>query len=120
MALAATTRSVIPEGKPAWLPTLDAEKNITGVPIGKLYGLFKVGVPIRPDRTYRVTVTYDNSTGAPVEAGGMGVIGGLFVPEKGAAWPAANKSDTLYIQDAFHYLRVKRDSAPAPEHVHNH
>ena len=109
-------------GKVIWTgaPTVDAEKNITGIPVGKLYGLFKVGAAIRPDRTYRVTVTYDNSTGAPVEAGGMGVIGGLFVPDKGAAWPTADKSDPLYVQDAFHYLRVKRDSAPAAEHVHNH
>lgn len=100
-------------------PVLDPEKNITGIPIGKLYGLFKVGAAIRPDRTYRVTVHYDNSTGGPVQAGGMGVIGGLFVPDKGAAWPVANKTDPLYVQDAFHYLRVKRDSTPA-EHVHKH
>ena len=112
----------VESGKVIWsgAPMLDAEKNITGIPIGKLYGLFKVGAPIRPDRTYRVTVTYDNATGAPVEAGGMGVIGGLFVPDKGAQWPTANKADPLYVEDAFHYLRVKRDSAPAAEHVHKH
>ncbi len=106
-------------GKLLWsgAPRLDTEKNITGIPIGKLYGLFKVGAAIRPDRTYRVTVHYDNSTGGPVEAGGMGVIGGLFVPDKGAEWPVANKTDPLYVQDAFHYLRIKR-SSPAAEHVH--
>jgi len=109
-------------GKVLWsgAPILDADRNVTGVPVGKLYGLFKVGAPIRPDRTYRVTVEYDNTTGAPIEAGGMGVIGGLFVPAKGADWPTPNKADPLYVQDAFHYLRVKRDSMAPMEHVHNH
>src|SRR5512145_2700426 len=87
-------------GKVLWsaAPMLDQEKNVVGVPIGKLYGWYKVGVPIRTDRKYRVTVYYDNPTGAPVDAGGMGVIGGLFVPDKGAKWPQAVKSDSLYVQ----------------------
>ncbi|HEX9894406.1 MAG TPA: hypothetical protein VGA78_10810 [Gemmatimonadales bacterium] len=108
----------VESGKVLWSasPVLDAERNVTAIPVGKLYGWFKVGLPIRPDRRYRVTVHYDNTTVAPVEAGGMGVIGGLFVPEKGAAWPAAEKNDPLYVQDALHYLRVKRETMAG----HNH
>lgn len=112
----------VESGKVLWSasPLLDEEKNVVGIPVGKLYGWFKVGVPIRTDRRYRVTVYYNNTTGAPVEAGGMGVIGGLFVPDKGIQWPEAEKADPLYIADAFHYLRVKRDSVSASHSGHKH
>lgn len=107
-------------GKVLWsaAPMLDQEKNVVGVPVGKLYGWFKVGVPIRTDRKYRVTVYYDNPTGAPVDAGGMGVIGGLFVPDKGVKWPQAVKSDSLYVQDAIHYLRLKQEASGHGHHNH--
>jgi hypothetical protein len=32
-------------------------------------------------------------------------VGGLFVPARGATWPAADKTHALYKQDAMHYLR---------------
>lgn len=114
--------SEVETGKVLWSasPVLDEEKNVVGIPVGKLYGWFKVGLPIRTDRHYRVTVHYNNTTGGPVEAGGMGVIGGLFVPEKGAKWPEAMKADPLYIADAFHYLRIKRDSVPSSHSGHKH
>jgi hypothetical protein len=105
-------------------PMLDAEQNVAGVPVGKLYRIGSLGYAIQPERTYRVTVTYNNTTGAPIEAGGMGVVGGLFIPAKGAVWPAANKADSLFIADAMHYLRVMTmtaDSAGAAmshEHMH--
>ncbi|MEK6687259.1 MAG: hypothetical protein AABZ01_02215, partial [Gemmatimonadota bacterium] len=76
-------------GRVIWstTPTLDDQGKVAGVPIGKLYGWFKVGATITPDRTYRVTVYYDNPTGEPLPEGGMGVVGGLFVPARGAVWP---------------------------------
>jgi hypothetical protein len=91
-------------------PILDAKKNVVGVPIGKLYRLGSLGYHISPDRKYRVTVTYDNTTGQAVTAGGMGVIGGLFIPDKDARWPEANPADSLYRADAMHYLRVAQVS----------
>lgn len=87
-------------------PTLDAEGKVSGVPIGKLYGFFRVGASITPDMTYRVTVHYDNPTGEVLPEGGMGVVGGLFVPARGATWPLADKTHALYQQDAMHYLRL--------------
>jgi hypothetical protein len=113
----------VAENKLIWSaePTVDAEQNVVGVPIGKLYRLGSLGYPVRTDRAYRVTVHYDNTTGAPVEAGGMGVVGGLFVPDRGQAWPVANKAEALYQTDARHYLRVKaKVDSVAPEHVHDH
>jgi hypothetical protein len=99
-------------------PTLDKESQVVGVPVGRLYRLGSLGYPIQPDRKYRVTVYYDNTTGSPVSAGGMGVIGGLFLPAKGSQWPAADKGDSLFVKDAIHFLRVKPDSAAGHEHMH--
>lgn len=113
----------VAEDKVIWsaAPTLDTAKNVVGVPIGKLYRFGSIGYEIRPDRKYRVTVEYNNTSGEPVEAGGMGVIGGLFVPASGQAWPAAVKGDTLYTTDAWHYLRMKpKADTTSAEHVHNH
>lgn len=104
-------------------PNLDGSENVVGVPIGKLYRIGSLGYAITPEGTYRVTVTYDNTTGAPVDAGGMGVIGGLFIPARGAVWPAADKSDPLFMADAEHYLRVmkmKPDSAGSAAGAHQH
>jgi hypothetical protein len=105
-------------GREIWsaAPILDERKNVVGVPVGKLYGLFKIGAAIRPDRTYRVTVHYDNPTGATIPAGGMGVVGGLFLPERGVTWPAAEVQSPLYIQDARHFLRVDRGTAGGHHH----
>lgn len=107
----------VESGRLIWsaAPSVGPDGEVESVPIGKLWGLFKVGAPVRPDRTYRVTVHYDNTTGATIEEGGMGVVGGLFVPARGFEWPLADKTDTLYIQDALHYMRVKQE---APAHIH--
>ncbi len=95
-------------GRVIWstAPTLDDQGMVAGIPVGKLYGWFRVGATITPDRTYRVTVHYDNPTGELLPQGGMGVVGGLFVPARGAVWPRADKTLALYQQDARHYLRL--------------
>jgi hypothetical protein len=87
-------------------PVTDSGGHIESVPIALLYGWTRLGVHIVPDHRYRVTVAYDNPTGAPIPDGGMGVIGGLFVPDRGAQWPAADPSDSLYQQDYRHYMRL--------------
>jgi len=96
-------------------PELGPDGMVESVPIGKLWGLFKVGAPVGPNHTYRVTVYYDNTTGANIDAGGMGVVGGLFVPQRGFDWPLADKTDSLYVQDAIHYMRTA-----AGAHAHGH
>ena len=40
------------------------------------------------------------------------------MPDRGAKWPAADKVDSLYLQDALHYLRQAKTAA-AP-HVRKH
>ncbi len=88
-------------------PLTDAAGHIAAVPVRRLYGWTGIGVPIVPSHRYRVTVSYDNPTGHPIPDGGMGVVGGLFVPARGLAWPAADPHDTLYQEDYRHYMRLE-------------
>ena len=90
------------------------------LPIGKLYGLTRLGVHITPDHRYRVRVVYDNPTGRAVSMGGMGVVAGLFLPDRGAAWPAADTSDSLYQQDLRHFLGPTSAGSGAPDMSHMH
>jgi hypothetical protein len=88
-------------------PIADSAGRIESIPIAMLYGWTRLGVHIVPDHRYRVTVSYDNPTGEPIPDGGMGVVGGLFVPDHGVQWPAADRSDSLYQQDYRHYMRLE-------------
>ena len=87
------------------------------IPIGKLYGLTRLGAHITPAHRYRVQVFYDNPTGRTIPNGGMGVVAGLFVPDRGTVWPSVNPADSLYRADLRHYLRVE---TLAPPHTHVH
>jgi len=101
------------EGKLIWRgePALNRDGKPGAVPIGKLYGLTRIGARITPEHTYRIRVIYDNPTGKVVSAGGMGVVAGLFIPDRGAVWPSADPSDSLYQKDLRHFLGT--DRAPA-------
>lgn len=106
------------------VPEVDSTTGaVTGIPVGRLYRWNRLGARIVPDHLYRVTVEYDNPTDQVLPQGGMGVIGGLMVPENPDAWPAADVTDTLYLADLRHYLRLAPDAAvpgPAAEHRHAH
>jgi hypothetical protein len=87
-------------------PVADSAGHIEAVPVSMLYGWTRIGVHIVPTHTYRVAVAYDNPTGQPIPDGGMGVVGGLFLPDRGVEWPAADPRDSLYQQDYKHYMRL--------------
>jgi hypothetical protein len=78
-------------------PRTDAQGNIQSIPIGSFWK--KGGVPMRSDHVYRLTVTYDNPTGEPIEKGGMGTLGGVFIPDPGERWPEVAKEDPQYLAD---------------------
>jgi hypothetical protein len=86
-------------GKVLWKvePKVDAEGNIESIPIGSFWK--KGGLPMRSDHVYRLSVMYDNPTGETIERGGMGTLGGVFIPEPGEAWPAVAKEDPQYVAD---------------------
>jgi len=88
-------------------PQVDSTGHIESIPIAMLYGVTRLGVHIVPEHRYRIAVSYDNPTGVPIPDGGMGVVGGLFVPDHGVSWPAADPGDSLYQQDYRHYMRLE-------------
>jgi len=71
------------------------------MPVGRPF--LRGGVPLRPDRVYRVTARYTNPTGAPIPGGGMGVVGGVAILARSAEWPSADPSDPLYRRDQEYY-----------------
>ncbi|MFL5576942.1 MAG: hypothetical protein ACJ79S_13330 [Gemmatimonadaceae bacterium] len=73
--------------------------------------LWRLGIPVRPDHTYRVTAVYDNPTGQVIPDGAMGTVGGVFRPAAGAVWPAVSRADPQYRLD----LRVTYDTTGMPE-----
>ncbi len=116
----------VSSGEVIWeaAPATDAAGRVASVPVGRLYRWNRLGARVRPDHRYRVTVEYDNPSDGVVRQGGMGVIGGLIVPANADAWPAADVTDTLYLQDLRHYLRLAPDTpvpmAGAAPHQHAH
>jgi len=86
-------------------PRTDSAGDIVGVPVARFYGLTRLGVHIVQTHRYRVAVFYNNPTGRPIPDGGMGVVGGLFVPDRGVVWPVTDPSDSLYRQDLRHAMR---------------
>ena len=96
----ATTGELLWHGEPA--ATRPGEPD--AVPLGKMYRLTRLGLHITPDHRYRVRVVYDNPTGHTILNGGMGVVGGLFMPDKKTTWPQTVASDSLYQKDLRHFM----------------
>src|SRR3990172_4149949 len=96
-----TTGEVIYRGE----PVRDSIGRLVSVPVGRLYGLTRLGVHVVPEHSYRVTVSYENRSGQVLRGAGMGVVGGLFIPDRGVTWPAADPTDSLYRVDYGHYMR---------------
>jgi hypothetical protein len=91
------------------------------VPVSKLYSFTGLGTRITPTHRYRVRVIYENPTGHTIAGGGMGVVGGLFMPNRNAAWPTTDPSDSLYQQDLRHFMGRNRDAGtPAMGVTHSH
>jgi hypothetical protein len=109
-------------------PVRDERQDVRAMPIGKLYGLTHIGAHIVPAHRYRVRVVYDNPTGKLLPGGGMGVVAGLFVPDRDLPWPTINPGDSLYQEDLRHFLRLhgmwllakKNDHGAPPAGAHMH
>jgi hypothetical protein len=86
-------------------PQRDATGRLQSIPVGRLYGLTRLGARVVPTERYRVTAVYENPTGQTLLAGGMGVVGGLFVPDDSVRWPRADSTDRLYLKDLLHATR---------------
>src|SRR2546428_490272 len=71
-------------------PLTDSSGEVVGVPVGWLYRWRRLGIRIVPEHRYRVTVYYNNPTGAVIPDGGMGGVAGIFAPDRRVTWPPAN------------------------------
>ncbi|UCF20921.1 MAG: hypothetical protein JSU87_05835 [Gemmatimonadota bacterium] len=87
----------VTEGEVLWEtgPELDEAGRVVAVPVGKLW--WKGGIRLDPGHTYRLTVAYDNPTGETLVDGGMGVLGGIFLPQRGSSWPALDRTNPEYL-----------------------
>jgi hypothetical protein len=86
-------------GRVIWrtAPVTDAERRILRIPT-KTYW-WRLGIPIVPDHTYRITATYDNPTGHAIPDGAMGAIGGVFLPSNMSRWPPVDPTTAEYKRD---------------------
>ena len=78
-------------------PELDENGNVIGMP--KKFYIWKLGIPLRADRTYRLTAIYDNPTGQTLVGGGMGALGGVLMPDDEDPWPGVEKTHPDYQHD---------------------
>jgi hypothetical protein len=88
-----TAGKIIWEGR----PTVDENGEVMAIPIKRFVKTFGVGV--HRDHVYRLTAVYENPTGAPVIDGGMGALGGVFLPSEAEKWPAVDRANADYILD---------------------
>ena len=78
-------------------PDLDEHGNVVGMP--RKFYLTKLGIPLRPDRTYRLTAVYENPTGETLAGAGMGALGGVIAVDESHIWPAVDPQDPEYLLD---------------------
>lgn len=95
-------------------PTVDERGTVVAMPTRTF--LRRLGVPLRPDRLYRLTAIYDNPTGHLVRDGGMGALGGIFLPARGARSPMVNAGDPEYVLD----VRTTRSGEHHGSEQHHH
>jgi hypothetical protein len=91
----------VTSGQVLWwgTPVTDGAGRIITFPLARFYNWHRLGMHVVPTHRYRLTAVYDNHTGRPIRDGGMGAVAGLFVPDRGATWPAVDTRDTLYQED---------------------
>jgi hypothetical protein len=90
------------------------------VPLSRLYSFTGLGMRITPTHRYRVRVLYENPTGRTIAGGGMGVIGGLFMPDRSATWPMTDPSDSLYQHDLQHFMGRNPEPGTPAMGAHSH
>jgi len=103
-----TDNKVVWTGKPVYNDQGLLERTTRG----EFYGTF--GVLLNPEHTYRVTVEYENPSDTTIPDGGMGVIAGVIIPSDPDFDFKSDPSDSLYVADEAHFLRMNRDMGMDP------
>lgn len=84
-------------------PIKDSAGRTQGLPRAYFYRWYRLGIHVSPQHRYRVTVIYENPTGATIPSGGMGSVSGLIVPD--GEWPRVDPVDSIYRIDLDNVLR---------------
>jgi hypothetical protein len=94
------------EGKVLWeaKPATDSTGEVAAFPVTRF--IRQLGLHIHPDHVYRLTAFYNNPTGAVIPDGGMGALGGVFLPERGVSWPKINPASADYRADVLGTYRL--------------
>ena len=87
----------------------DSAGQVVGVPTK--YFLWPPGATVDPSHVYRLSVVYDNPTGATIPEGGMGAFGGIFIPTGDRGWPEVVRSHPEYGEDVRVVWRIGREQA---------
>lgn len=89
----------VTEGKLLWegRPDTDSVGDVVSFPVKHFY--WTLGQPLDTSHVYRLTAVYENPTGHTIVDGGMGALGGAFIPARNATWPAVAPSDAQYELD---------------------
>jgi len=95
-----TTGEVLWHGKP-----ITDGPRVLRFPFARFYNWRRLGLHIVPSHRYRLTAVYENPTSRLIKDGGMGAVGGLFVPDQGAVLPAVDTTDSLYRADLVATIR---------------
>jgi hypothetical protein len=88
----------VAEEKVLW--TGAALYDASGALAGVSRSVFARGFRMDPERTYRITATYDNR-GDGVISGAMGHVAGLFLPDDIGDMPPADRSHPAYLADLY-------------------
>jgi hypothetical protein len=108
-----TTATVLWHGA----PITDGPGRVVALPVALFYNWHRLGVHLLPTHRYRVTAIYDNPTQHTIAGGGMGAVGGLFIPDHGAVWPAVDTSDAVYKMDLLETIRSGGMGAMMMDHA---
>jgi hypothetical protein len=77
-------------------PDTDEDGRVLAVP-AKLY--LQEPLHLEAEHVYRITAYYRNPTSETIAQGGMGTIGGVFVPDADQSWPLIDEHHPEYVAD---------------------
>jgi len=86
-------------------PITDANGAVTSMPQDVF--IWRLGIPIVAEHTYRLAVTYENPEPDTIPGGGMGALGGIMIATRGQEWPTIDPRSPEYLKDRAVTLRME-------------
>lgn len=102
-----TTGRVLWEARPRY----HEDGKVESMPVKRF--IHRLGLPLDTGHVYRLTAVYDNPTGDVIPDGGMGTLGGVFIPSRRVDWPKVDTGHPQYLRD-WEVLRGLHD-----DHAHH-